>query len=121
MIQMEVQLKLVQVQKMMYIDLERQLVYSATQCYTVQCKNTDDKVRYYTNGSAAQTCASAKDDVNWFGKIACIQCYTVECRYTDDKVRYYTNVSAAKTSASAKDDVNWFLKDSLYIVLHSRV
>ena len=35
MIQMEVQLKLVQVQKMMYIDLERQLVYSATQCYTV--------------------------------------------------------------------------------------
>ena len=27
-------------------------------CYTVECKNTDDKV------SPAQTCASAKDDVN---------------------------------------------------------
>ena len=81
---------------------------------------TDDKERY-TNGSAAKTCASAKDDVNWFGKIPCTKCYTVECGNTDDKVRYYTNGSAAKTCASAKDDVNWFLKDSLYTVLHSRM
>ena len=41
---------------------------ACTHCYTVQCKNTDDKVSYFTNGSAAKTWASAKDDVNWFLK-----------------------------------------------------
>ena len=37
-------------------------------------RNPDDTVRYDTDGSAAQTCASAKDDVKGYGKMACTQC-----------------------------------------------